>query len=66
MEQRLKEIIVEVITAKGVRLIEPETMPDHVHLLVHGDVFWDTRKVRRRELFFSVQIGRSGPDRRRC
>jgi putative transposase len=34
MEVRLKEIIAEVITEKGAWLIEMETMPDHVHLLV--------------------------------
>jgi putative transposase len=33
MEQRLKEIIVEVIAEKGAWLIELETMPDHVHLV---------------------------------
>ena len=37
MEQRLKEIIVEVIAEKGAWLIELETMPDHVHLLVEVD-----------------------------
>jgi putative transposase len=34
MEQRLKEIIVEVIAEKGAWLIELETMADQVHLLV--------------------------------
>lgn len=34
MEVRLKEIIAEVIAEKGAWLIEMETMPDHVHLLV--------------------------------
>jgi putative transposase len=37
MEQRLKEIIAEVIAEKGAWLIELETMPDHVHLLVEVD-----------------------------
>lgn len=37
MEQRLKDIIVEVIEEKGAWLIEMETMPDHVHLLVEVD-----------------------------
>src|ERR1700694_2270602 len=37
MEQRLKEIIVEVIAEKGAWLIELETMADHVHLLVEVD-----------------------------
>jgi len=37
MEQRLKEIIVEVIAERGAWLIELETMPDDVHLLVEVD-----------------------------
>lgn len=37
MEQRLKEIIQEVIAEKGAWLIELECMPDHVHLLVEVD-----------------------------
>jgi putative transposase len=37
MEQRLKEVIAEVITEKGAWLVELETMPDHVHLLVEVD-----------------------------
>src|SRR6267378_4030165 len=37
MEQRLKEIIVEVIAERGAWLVELETMPDHVHLLVEVD-----------------------------
>lgn len=37
MEERLKEVIAEVITEKGAWLIEMETMPDHVHLLVEVD-----------------------------
>jgi len=37
MEQRLKEIVAEVIAEKGAWLIEMETMPDHVHLLVEVD-----------------------------
>ena len=34
LEQRLKQIIAEVVDAKGARLVECETMPDHVYLLV--------------------------------
>lgn len=34
MEARLKEIIAEVIDEKGAWLIELETMPDHMHVLV--------------------------------
>ena len=37
MEVRLKEIIVEVIEDRGAWLVELETMPDHVHLLVEVD-----------------------------
>jgi REP-associated tyrosine transposase len=37
METRLKEIIAEVVAEKGAWLIELETMPDHVHLLVDVD-----------------------------
>ena len=37
MEARLKEIITEVIAEKGAWLVELETMPDHVHLLVEVD-----------------------------
>jgi putative transposase len=37
MEQRLKPIIAEVLEEKGTWLIELETMPDHVHLLVEVD-----------------------------
>lgn len=37
MEERLKELIREVIEEKGAWLVELETMPDHVHLLVEVD-----------------------------
>jgi putative transposase len=37
MEARLKEIIAEVIEEKGAWLMEMQTMPDHVHLLVEMD-----------------------------
>ena len=37
MEQRLKEVIAEVIAERGAWLIELETMPDDVHLLVEVD-----------------------------
>jgi putative transposase len=37
MESRLKEIIAEVIAEKGAWLVELETMPDQVHLLVEVD-----------------------------
>ena len=45
MEQRLKEIIVEVIDEKGAWLIELETMPDHVHLLVEVDPQFGVHKL---------------------
>jgi putative transposase len=37
LETRLKQIIAEVIEEKGAWLIELETMPDHVHLVVEVD-----------------------------
>jgi len=45
MEVRLKEIIAEVITGKGAWLIEMETMPDHVHLLVEVDPQYGVHKL---------------------
>lgn len=45
MEQRLKEIIAEVIEEKGAWLIELETMPDHVHLLVEVDPQFGVHKL---------------------
>jgi putative transposase len=37
VEERLKEIIREVVAEKGAWLVEVETMPDHVHMLVEVD-----------------------------
>ena len=37
MQARLKEIIGEVIAETGAWLIEMETIPDHMHLLVEVD-----------------------------
>ena len=37
IERRLKELIAETLAAKDAVLIEIETMPDHVHLLVDVD-----------------------------
>jgi putative transposase len=45
MEQRLKEIIVEVIAEKGSWLIEMETMADHVHLLAEVDPQFGVHKL---------------------
>jgi putative transposase len=45
MEQRLKEIIGEVITEKRAWLIELETMPDQVHLLVEVDPQFGVHKL---------------------
>jgi putative transposase len=45
MELRLKEIIGEVVTEKGAWLIELETMPDHVHLLVEVDPQFGVHKL---------------------
>ncbi|WP_310275206.1 IS200/IS605 family transposase [Haloactinomyces albus] len=45
MEQRLKQIIREVIDEKGSWLVELETMPDHVHLLVEVDPQYGVHKL---------------------
>lgn len=45
MEQRLKQIIREVIDEKGAWLVELETMPDHVHLLVEVDPQYGVHKL---------------------
>lgn len=45
MESRLKEIIGEVVTEKGAWLIELETMPDQVHLLVEVDPQFGVHKL---------------------
>jgi putative transposase len=37
MQARLKEVIAEVIAEKGAWLVELETLPDQVHLLVEVD-----------------------------
>ncbi len=37
MEERLEELIREVVEEKGAWLVEVETLPDHVHLLVQVD-----------------------------
>jgi len=37
MEERLEEVIREVVAEKGAWLVELETMPDHVHMLVEVD-----------------------------
>ena len=37
MEHRLKELIRDTVDEKGAWLVELETMPDHVHLLVEVD-----------------------------
>ncbi|WP_454791059.1 IS200/IS605 family transposase [Mycolicibacterium lutetiense] len=43
--KRLKEIIAEVVAEKGAWLIELETMPDHVHLLVEVDPQFGVHKL---------------------
>lgn len=45
MEQRLKQIIAEVVEEKGAWLVELETMPDHVHLLVEVDPQFGVHKL---------------------
>jgi len=37
IEERLKDLIREVVDEKGAWLVEMEVMPDHVHLLVEVD-----------------------------
>lgn len=37
VDVRLKEIIIEVCAERGAELLEVETMPDHVHMLVGVD-----------------------------
>ncbi|MEV6229065.1 IS200/IS605 family transposase [Saccharopolyspora shandongensis] len=37
MEERLKQVIREVVDEKGAWLVGLETMPDHVHILVEVD-----------------------------
>ena len=45
MEQRLKGIVREVVDEKGAWLVELETMPDHVHLLVEVDPQYGVHKL---------------------
>jgi putative transposase len=45
MEARLKQIIREVVDEKGAWLVELETMPDHVHLLVEVDPRYGVHKL---------------------
>lgn len=45
MEERLKQIIREVAEEKGAWLVELETMPDHVHLLVEVDPQYGVHKL---------------------
>src|SRR5216684_2975487 len=45
MEARLKQIIREVVDEKGAWLVELDTMPDHVHLLVEVDPRYGVHKL---------------------
>ena len=45
MEARLKQIIREVLDEKGAWPVEPETRPDHVHLLVEVDPQYGVHKL---------------------
>lgn len=45
MEARLKQLIREVVEEKGAWLVELETMPDHVHLLVEVDPQYGVHKL---------------------
>jgi len=45
MEARLKQIIREVVDEKGAWLVELDTMPDHVHLLLEVDPQYGVHKL---------------------
>jgi REP element-mobilizing transposase RayT len=45
MEERLKQVIREVVEEKGAWLVELETMPDHVHLLLEVDPQYGIHKL---------------------
>lgn len=45
IEERLKELIREVIAEKGAWLVELEVMPDHVRLLVEVDPQYGVHKL---------------------
>lgn len=45
MEERLKQLIRDVVEEKGAWLVELETMPDHVHLLVEVDPQYGVHKL---------------------
>ncbi|MCW2880367.1 MAG: transposase [Sphaerisporangium sp.] len=45
IEERLKQLIREVIEEKGAWLVELEVMPDHVHLLVEVDPQFGIHKL---------------------
>jgi putative transposase len=45
MEERLQQMIREVVEEKGAWLVELETMPDHVHLLVEVDPQYGIHKL---------------------
>ncbi len=45
MEERLKQLIAEVVEEKGAWLVELETMPDHMHLLVEVDPQYGVHKL---------------------
>jgi putative transposase len=47
IETRLKEIITEVCAERSAELIELETMPDHVHLLVGVDPHYGVHRLVR-------------------
>ena len=45
IEERLKQLVREVIEEKGAWLVELEVMPDHVHLLVEVDPQFGIHKL---------------------
>lgn len=45
IDERLKEILQDVCSARGCNIIEMEIMPDHVHLLVECDPQYGIHKL---------------------
>ena len=48
IDERLKEIVIQVATELGVDIIELEVMPDHVHILCEVDPQFGIHKFVRR------------------
>lgn len=59
VEKRLKEIIEEVASQISVEIIEMETMPDHIHLLLEVDPQFGIHRAIKRIKGLSSRILRS-------